>query len=237
VDEDWLATRLKAGRSIESIARECERHPSTVAYWASKHGLVSQHAKRYAARGGVERERLEGLVEQGLSVRQIAAELALSPTSVRHWLRRFDLKTRPKRYWRRDEQRPEHVMRECRRHGWTAFRSASGARQYRCVVCAREAVAERRRRVKQMLVVEAGGCCLLCGYRRYPGALQFHHLDPASKLFEINGKGATRSLALLRGEARKCALLCANCHAEVEAGVTSLPYHVGEPAADTSGPG
>lgn len=215
--------RLEAGHSIESIARECGRHPSTVAYWVSKHGLVSQHAERHATRGGVERERLETLVEQGLSVRQIAAELELSPTSVRHWLRRFGLKTRPARYWRRDDARPEHVMRECGRHGWTAFRSSHSGRQYRCVLCAREAVAERRRRVKQTLVAEAGGSCVLCGYRRYVGALQFHHLDPAAKTFEINGKGSTRSIAVLRGEARKCALLCANCHAEVEAGVTALP--------------
>jgi hypothetical protein len=32
----------------------------------------------------------------------------------------------------------------------------------------------------------------------------------------------TRSLAILREEARKCVLLCANCHAEVEAGFAFL---------------
>ena len=33
-----------------------------------------------------------------------------------------------------------------------------------------------------------------------------------------------RSLARCRQEAAKCVLLCANCHAEVEAGVAELPY-------------
>jgi hypothetical protein len=33
----------------------------------------------------------------------------------------------------------------------------------------------------------------------------------------------TRSLARARDEARKCVLLCANCHAEVEGGFTQLP--------------
>jgi hypothetical protein len=33
----------------------------------------------------------------------------------------------------------------------------------------------------------------------------------------------TRSIASFREEIAKCVLLCSNCHAEVEAGVRSLP--------------
>jgi hypothetical protein len=73
------------------------------------------------------------------------------------------------------------------------------------------------------LVAEFGGRCVLCGYDRHPGALHFHHLDPTEKAFGIGGTGATPSLEKLRQEARKCVLLCANCHAEVEAGVARLP--------------
>ena len=63
----WLASQLAAGRSIESIARELGRDPSTVAYWVNKHGLVSAHAPRHAPRGPIPRETLVALVEQGLS--------------------------------------------------------------------------------------------------------------------------------------------------------------------------
>ena len=35
--------------------------------------------------------------------------------------------------------------------------------------------------------------------------------------------GLGKSLADLRAEARKCVLLCANCHGEVEAGLTPSP--------------
>ena len=73
------------------------------------------------------------------------------------------------------------------------------------------------------LVRWAGGACAICGYDRYVGALQFHHLDPAAKSFAINRDGATRSFAERRAEAGKCVLLCANCHAEVEGGVSSVP--------------
>ena len=73
-----------------------------------------------------------------------------------------------------------------------------------------------------MLVEDAGGRCLLCGYDRYTGALQFHHLDPAEKSFGLGLRGVARSLERFRAEARKCVVLCASCHAEVEAGVAAL---------------
>jgi hypothetical protein len=63
---------------------------------------------------------------------------------------------------------------------------------------------------------------VLCGYDRYQGALQFHHLDRGTKKFMISRRGATRSAAEAREEARKCTLLCANCHAEVEAGFSTI---------------
>jgi hypothetical protein len=42
----------------------------------------------------------------------------------------------------------------------------------------------------------------------------------------VSAGGLTLSLDTLRAEIRKCVLLCSNCHAEVEAGVTTLPYSV-----------
>ena len=77
----------------------------------------------------------------------------------------------------------------------------------------------RRRKGKAILVAEAGGACVACGYDRCIAALQFHHLDPAEKRFSLSQQGMTRSLERARAEARKCVLLCGNCHAEAEAGV------------------
>ena len=74
-----------------------------------------------------------------------------------------------------------------------------------------------------MLSREAGGRCALCGYDRYIGALQFHHVDPASKRFSLGTRGLARALGAAREEAAKCILLCGNCHAEVEAGVATIP--------------
>jgi hypothetical protein len=57
-------------------------------------------------------------------------------------------------------------------------------------------------------------------------ALHFHHVDPSQKRIAINAKGVALALETLRAEARKCVLLCSNCHAEVEDGVRSLPVGV-----------
>ena len=69
---------------------------------------------------------------------------------------------------------------------------------------------------------------MLCGYDRCDAALQFHHVDRATKRFALSREGVTRSLAKAREEAAKCVLLCANCHAEVEGGFAQLPLRSGD---------
>jgi transposase len=229
MEEQWLASQLAAGRSIESIAREVGRSPSTVAYWVNKHGLTSRHAQKHAARGGVTREALQPLVESGRSIREIAATLDLSATAVRHWLTKYGMRTQPSRYVR-GVGKPISVLRECAQHGWTTFVQTGREGHHRCGRCNAEAVSERRRAAKRRLVAEFGGACCLCGFNAYEGALQFHHVDPGAKTFQIGGRGLTRSLEALRREARKCVLLCANCHSMVEAGVATLPPGLNMPA-------
>ena len=73
--------------------------------------------------------------------------------------------------------------------------------------------------MKRTLVEEAGGACALCGYDRAPEALAFHHLQRDDKSFGIGQAGSSRAIPASRAEAAKCVLLCANCHAEVEAGI------------------
>jgi transposase len=222
MDRDWLAARLEAGESIEAIAREVAKHPSTVAHWVNKHGLRSRHTERHAPRGGLSREQLEPLIERGLTIRQIAEELDRSTATVRHWLRRYGLKTRVAQRVRRDGSTAPEVVRDCPRHGWTWFRRVGAQSHYRCAQCVIDAVTNARRRVRTILIEEAGGRCLLCGYDSNPAALQFHHVDRATKDFTLRN-GDTRSLERMRAEAAKCVLLCANCHAEVESGAAQLP--------------
>jgi hypothetical protein len=116
------------------------------------------------------------------------------------------------------------VLRECPRHGVVAFhryRRGDGF-VYRCKRCVGEAVTRRHRRVRALLLSEAGGRCAVCGYARCALNLHFHHVDPSVKSFSMN-MGVGKALAAFREEAKKCVLVCANCHGEIEAGLIQSP--------------
>jgi predicted Zn-ribbon and HTH transcriptional regulator len=166
----------------------------------------------------MKREELSSLVDAGLTVRQIAERTNKGYSTVRYWLAKHGLET--KHHGPGRASRLEAGVRVCASHGRVPF--VNDSHGTRCSRCRSERVAERRRRVKEILVAEAGGCCKRCGYDRYLGALQFHHRNPSEKSFHLGIAGLTRSLAAMRAEAAKCDLLCANCHAEVEGGIPSL---------------
>jgi hypothetical protein len=114
------------------------------------------------------------------------------------------------------------MMRICSKHGQAKhFGRPDGG--YRCGKCASEAVIQHRRNKKERLVGLHGGKCTVCGYSRYAGALDFHHLDPTAKSFALSVKGLSYSWDSLSKEAEKCVLVCKNCHMEIEAGITKLP--------------
>jgi transposase-like protein len=225
MDREVLETLLIRGLSLERIADRFGMHPSTVGYWVRKHGLSAAHADKHTPRGGIPRSGLEPLIEAGGTHRSIAQELGVSVATVRHWLKQYGLETQgttSRRQSRTSKAAARiSIERTCSVHGHTEFALYTGG-TYRCVRCRAEAVARRRRELRTILIREAGGQCVLCGYDQYVGALQFHHIDPGTKAFALSGRGLSRSLERMREEAKKCVLLCANCHAEVEGGAREL---------------
>lgn len=192
-----------------------------------KHELKAVGRERFSPRGGIERATLEPAVKKGLTLHEMAEMVNRDISTVRYWLRRYGLKATggPRRRETREaKQRGErHIERSCPRHGRTRF-VLENRGSYRCMKCRGADVSAWRRRAKERLVEEAGGRCQICGYARHLGALQFHHLDPSTKAFSLSRRGCTRAFAELQAEAAKCALLCANCHAEVESGVAVLDH-------------
>lgn len=75
---------------------------------------------------------------------------------------------------------------------------------------------KRRNERKKRLIAEKGGKCTRCGYNKSISALVFHHRDETTKKFNISGNNLNRNnWDTLIQEAKKCDLLCSNCHAEV----------------------
>lgn len=111
---------------------------------------------------------------------------------------------------------PSSACKECMKADMKARRHKGSYRPY---YLARRAEAADR---KAQAVAHLGGKCVICGYDKYIGGLDFHHLDPTEKDFTVahripNGKWET-----LKAELDKCVLLCCRCHREVHAGITTL---------------
>jgi len=68
---------------------------------------------------------------------------------------------------------------------------------------------------KTELIRLMGGGCATCGYDRNLSALHFHHVDANLKKFKLDMRVlSNKKWNLILEEAKKCVLLCSNCHAE-----------------------
>jgi ribosomal protein L37AE/L43A len=85
-------------------------------------------------------------------------------------------------------------------------------------------VSKRNHDLKRRAVEYKGGCCQVCGYSRFLGALEFHHTDPSQKDWTVARNH--RAWEVLKVELDKCILLCSNCHRE-EHGKITQEKHAG----------
>ena len=82
-------------------------------------------------------------------------------------------------------------------------------------------VIDFRRKVKISLVEAFQHKCCACGLEDDVVVYDFHHLNPQEKLFGISTASTTRSRQAYFEEAKKCIMLCANCHRKIEKGLIS----------------
>lgn len=66
---------------------------------------------------------------------------------------------------------------------------------------------------KEKYVAYKGGKCQVCGYEKCIGSLEFHHIKPEEKWFQVTENKHSWEKAKI--ELNKCILLCANCHKEL----------------------
>ena len=109
----------------------------------------------------------------------------------------------------------QHCPHICKHCGENDPNNFYGAKKTECKLCFNKRSVKRRRDLKHRAVEYLGGKCGICGYNKYIGALEFHHLDPSKKDLTIAGSG--KKWSSIKEEIDKCALLCSNCHKEVHA--------------------
>lgn len=75
---------------------------------------------------------------------------------------------------------------------------------------------ERAIKRKIELIEYKGGKCEKCGYKKNFTALEFHHINPKEKEFQLDSRHLSNTrIEKLKNEVDKCILLCSNCHREL----------------------
>ena len=165
----------------------------------------------------MKKEQLQELIEQGLSQHKIAKILNVSQATIQRYLKQFNLKTKSMDF---------NIYRNnpylCEQCGETNKAEFPPLRKSLCKKCHQKYMSNLRLERKKILVDYKGGKCQICGYNKYYGALDFHHLDPNTKDPDWI-KLRQRKLEKIKEELDKCILLCSNCHKEVHANLTVLP--------------
>ena len=96
------------------------------------------------------------------------------------------------------------------------FYSVRGYKQkQKCKSCHNNSLVKKWQANKEKAVASKGGKCYHCGYDRYIGALEFHHLDPTVKedVGSWNRKWMKKWTSI-EESIKDCVVLCANCHRE-----------------------
>lgn len=157
------------------------------------------------------KEQIEELyITQNLGQREVAKRLNCSHTNLRYWIKKYNIiKT--------TIQNSERTCPKCKNtlpiNLFHNRRNGTGNSTY-CKPCTLKQTLDRQRELKRKCVEYKGGCCQNCGYNKYLGALDFHHLDPKQKDFSLSHRSRTSFNQEVIDELDKCILLCANCHRE-----------------------
>lgn len=71
--------------------------------------------------------------------------------------------------------------------------------------------AVRKKRREEWQEWKSHQCCAVCG-ETHPATFDFHHIDPATKTASVNELVRDGRFSRAYEEAKKCIVLCANCH-------------------------
>lgn len=163
----------------------------------------------------IEKEKLEKLISEGLSEKDISCLLHCSSKTIHNNLKKYKLKTKF------TEKITTCKNCGCKLNGTQLYFCSEKCKiEYynKCPMstCIGHEQTIRGRKKRQEIIQYKGGRCEKCGYCKNSAALSFHHLDINTKSFDINTRKCyTFSYNKLKQEADKCILLCHNCHMEL----------------------
>ena len=208
--KDRYVSLIGEGFTTEQIALRVNLGKSTVKRHLIKLGLKTIHKKERVI---IPKERIDELVKMGKSISEISD--ILNNKSIKYWIGKYKISLTKKHQPKIGEFK---VCPQCNRtlevSSLNFFINKKGKVHGWCKKCNCRKTLERQQNRKLECINYKGGKCARCGYDKYPGALDFHHIDPTQKEFDIS-KLRTYNIEKLKPELDKCICVCKNCHAEI----------------------
>ena len=168
---------------------------------------------------------LESLVQQRLSSYKISKIIGKSQTATRYWLKKYSLKTKGINAAFEENNKIYKICAQCKQkkevNKDNFYVEKNGKFHPWCKICNCKRTFKRQKMLKQQCLEYKGSKCVVCGYNKYFGALEFHHLDKTKKEYAISDL-KNYNFETLKKELDKCVILCSNCHAEYHGGLIDL---------------
>ncbi len=165
---------------------------------------------------------LLSLVSQNKSIREISKETGKSYTTVKYWLKKYDLKTNFKSF--SNGYQNSNLSTHCKHcsvlltenNVYHSINKKTNKikKSFICKSCVNKNTAKRWKSSKLKVVEYKGGKCCKCGYNKCIDALEFHHVDPNEKDKSFSNI-KLKKWETIKQELDKCILVCANCHREI----------------------
>jgi len=165
------------------------------------------------------KEMILKMISEGSSKKQIYSILKCSSTTFDKVLKHLD--SEYNYYGERSADKRFKYCRVCgelKRTEKSFYLRKSGNSTYRLSVCKscqrRKSMIEYKKNINTLSDYKSSLGCAKCGNKKHY-VLDFHHIDPKQKLFNISSKFSSDiESEIIKEEIAKCVVLCSNCHRE-----------------------
>lgn len=186
-------------KCIEQLGGKC----SICSYNKSIHALECHHTK------GKKTQQISYLSHRSFSSKLVQDELSKCELLCKNCHREHHYSSKPKNLIKL-----EINGKICTKCNQSLSLDSYYGRMKSCKNCWNEFVKIKILNFKSECINYKGRKCQQCGYNQCISALEFHHINPENKSFEISKYSKRKFDKTSKAELDKCVLLCANCHAE-----------------------
>lgn len=163
-------------------------------------------------------EKLTQQVNDGKSIQDLATIYNKSKTSIRHWLKKYELITTGKAGNKSivitDDCKTCVKCNTLKPLSNFYYRSDRNTPHSYCSSCMKEDVTERSHLSKKFYVDALGNKCSRCNQSYDYKSYDFHHIEPEHKDFTLRDHKLATHTKIIQ-ELSKCVLVCTNCHGEI----------------------